>query len=79
MYISSYLAGMNARTELRDKSADLSIHLSELSQYQQYPRLEDAMLASDSGTGYEKARVSVSFISFQVLSAGSRLVLPAKG
>jgi hypothetical protein len=63
VYISSYLAGMNARAELRDKSTDLSIHLSELSQYQQYPRIEQGGSASDS-TGTEKVCVSVALISF---------------
>lgn len=81
VYISSYLAGMNARGELRDKSTDLSIHLSELSQYHQYPRIEGGGSASDS-TGTEKVCVSVAYISFhssQVLSSlFFRLVLLAK-
>ena len=72
---------MNARGELRDKSTDLSIHLSELSQYHQYPRIEGGGSASDS-TGTEKVCVSVAYISFhssQVLSSlFFRLVLLAK-
>lgn len=34
MYVSSYLATLNARGELREKMSDaLSVHISELSRY----------------------------------------------
>jgi len=80
LYVSSYLAAMNARAELRDKGSDItSIHLSELSQYP-YPGSGTTGRSSNTATAKatsEGLHISVQTLIDQKVESGGNVLLPS--
>ncbi|KAF8347395.1 hypothetical protein F5887DRAFT_1072387 [Amanita rubescens] len=79
LYVSSYLAAMNARAELRDKASDFSIHLSELSNYP-YPVSGTTGASGNTEaakTTREGLHISVQTLIDQKVEGGGNELLPS--